>query len=130
MLNKKPKTRDKRIKNRKHILTKRKIISSFSELNPIYPSIIIFIGLITFSGAVIFLTSQFQPFIKNQRLKLLCTYQLGDKKSDFYKPAKIKLEKLSGDGEKFCKNFIFPKEKNKRRFQFLPIVRNIIFRLI
>ena len=130
MLNKKPKTRDKRIKNRKQILTKRKIISSFSELNPIYPSIIIFIGLITFSGAVIFLTSQFQPFIKNQRLKLLCTYQLGDKKSDFYKPAKIKLEKLTGDGEKFCKNFIFPKEKNKRRFQFFPIVRNIIFRLI
>ena len=130
MLNKQPKTRDKRIKNRKQILTKRKIISSFSELNPIYPSIIIFIGLITFSGAVIFLTSQFQPFIKNQRLKLLCTYQLGDKKSDFYKPAIIKLEKLTGDGEKFCKNFIFPKEKNKRRFQFFPIVRNILFRLI
>lgn len=130
MLNKKPKIRDKTTKNKKQIPTKRKTLNSFSELNLIYPSIIIFIGFITFSGAVIFLTRRFQPLLENQRLKLLCTYQLGDKKSDFYKPATIKLEKLTGDGEKFCKNFIFPKEKNKRRFKFLPIVRNFLFRLI
>ncbi len=130
MLNKKVKSIDKRSKNKKQSLTNRKLIRSFSYINPIYPSIIIFTGLITFSGAVIFLTRQFQPLIENQRLKLLCTYQLGDKKSNFYKPAKIKLEKLSGDGEKFCKNFIFPKEKNKKKFQFLPILRNILFRLI
>ena len=130
MLNKKPKTRDKTTKNKKQISTKRKTLNSFSELNLIYPSIIIFIGFITFSGAVIFLTRQFQPLLENQRLKLLCTYQLGDKKSDLYKPATIKLEKLTGDGEKFCKNFIFPKEKNMRRFKFLPIVKNFLFRLI
>ena len=130
MLNKKPKTRDKRIKNKKQTLTKRKTLSSFSELNLIYSSIIIFIGLLTFSGAVIFLARQFQPLLENQRLKLLCTYQLGDKQSAFYKPAKIKLEKLTGNGEEFCKNFIFPREKNKRRFQFLQIVRNVLFRLI
>ena len=63
-------------------------------------------------------------------MKLLYTYQLGDKKSDFYTPTIIKLEKLAGDGEEFCKNFIFPKEKNKKRFQFFPILRNILFRLI
>ncbi len=130
LLEKKVKTLDKRSKNKKQSLTNRQTIRSLSFINPIYPSIIIFTGLIIFSGTVIFLTKQFQPLIENQRLKLLCTYQLGDKKSNFYKPAKIKLEKLSGDGEKFCKNFIFPKEKNKKKFQFLPILRNIIFRLI
>ena len=130
MLNKKVKTIDKRSNNKKQSLTNRKLKRSFSYINPIYPSIIIFTGLITFSGAVIFLTRQFQPLIENQRLKLLCTYQLGDKKGKFYNPAKIKLEKLSGDGEKFCKNFIFPKEKDKRKFKSLPILRNILFRLI
>ena len=130
LLEKKVKTLDKRSKNKKQSLTNRQTIRSLSFINPIYPSIIIFTGLVIFSGTVIFLTKQFQPLIENQRLKLLCTYQLGDKKSNFYKPAKIKLEKLSGDGEKFCKNFIFPKEKNKKKFQFLPILRNIIFRLI
>ena len=118
MLNKKIKKIDKRNKNKKKSLTNRKLKRSFSYINPIYPSIIIFTGLITFSGAVIFLTRQFQPLIENQRLKLLCTYQLGDKKSKFYKPAKIKLEKLSEDGEKFCKNFIFPKEKDKKNINF------------
>ena len=130
LLEKKVKTLDKRSKNKKQSLTNRQTIRSLSFIKPIYPSIIIFTGLIIFSGTVIFLTKQFQPLIENQRLKLLCTYQLGDKKSNFYKPAKIKLEKLSGDGEKFCKNFIFPKEKNKKKFQFLPILRNILFRLI
>ncbi len=130
MLEKKVKTINKRSKNKKQTLNHRKTIRSFSHINPIYPSIIIFTGLITFSGAVIYLTRQFQPLIENQRFKLLCTYQLGDKKSNLYKPAKIKLEKLSGDGEKFCKNYIFPKEKDKRKFKFLPILKNILFRLI
>ena len=71
-----------------------------------------------------------QPFLKNERLKFLCTYQIGDKKNKSYKEAKIKLEKIVGDSDKFCKNFIFPKEKSKRRFRFIPIMKNIILRFI
>ena len=52
-----------------------------------------------------------QPFLKNERLKFLCTYQIGDKKNKSYKEAKIKLDKIVGDGDKFCRNFIFPKDK-------------------
>ena len=130
MLNKKPKTRDKTTKNKKQIPTKRKTLNSFSELNLIYPSIIIFIGFITFSGAVIFLTRQFQPLLENQRLKLLCTYQLGDKKSQSYKESKLELEKLVGDSDKYCKNFLLPKEKTKKGFKLFPIMRNILFRFI
>ena len=85
-----------------------------SQKNNIYPSIIIFLGFISLSLTIFLFTKQIQPFLKNERLKFLCTYQIGDKKIKSYKEAKIKLEKIVGDGYKFCKNFIFPKEKSKR----------------
>ena len=52
-----------------------------------------------------------QPFLKNERLNFLCTYQIGDKKNKSYKEAKIKLEKIIGDSEKFCKGLYFSKRK-------------------
>ena len=47
-------------------------------------------------------------------MKFLCTYQLGDKKSQSYKESKLELEKLVGDSDKYCKNFLLPKEKTKK----------------
>ena len=61
-------------------------------------------------------------------MKFLCTYQLGDKKSQSYKESKLELEKLVGDSDKYCKNFLLPKEK--KGFRLLPIMRNILFRFI
>ena len=63
-------------------------------------------------------------------MKFLCTYQLGDKKSQNYRDAKLELEKLVGDSDKYCKNFLLPKEKNKKGVGFFPIMKNIIFRFI
>ena len=79
---------------------------------------------------IFFLIRQLQPVIKNERLKFLCTYQLGNKKSQGYKDAKLELEKLLGDSDKYCNNFLLPKEKNKRGFRFFPLVRDIFFRFI
>ena len=104
--------------------------NSYIQKNYIYPSIIIFFGFLNLSLAIFLFTKQIQPFLKNERLKFLCTYQIGDKKNKSYKEAKIKLDKMVGDGDKFCKNFIFPKEKSKRRFRFIPIMKNIILRFI
>ncbi len=98
--------------------------------NYIYPSIIILFGFISLSLSIFLFTKQMQPFLKNERLKFLCTYQIGDEKNKSYKEAKIKLEKIVGNGDKFCKNFIFPKEKSKKRFRFIPIIKNIILRFI
>ena len=67
---------------------------------------------------------------RNERLKFLCTYQLGDKKSQSYKESKLELEKLVGDSDKYCKNFLLPKEKTKKGFKLFPIMRNILFRFI
>ena len=116
----------KYVKSRKVI--KRKISDSFSL--SIYSSIIIFAGFITLSSAIYLLTRQLQPVIKNERLKFLCTYQLGDKKSQSYKESKLELEKLLGDSDKYCKNFLLPKEKTKKGFRFFPTMRNILFRFI
>ena len=96
----------------------------------IYSSFIIFAGLISLSVTIFFLIRQLQPVIKNERLKFLCTYQLGNKKSQAYKDAKLELEKLLGDSDKYCTNFLLPKEKNKRGFRFFPLVRDIFFRFI
>ena len=96
----------------------------------IYSSFIIFAGLISLSVTIFFLIRQLQPVIKNERLKFLCTYQLGNKKSQGYKDAKLELEKLLGDSDKYCNNFLIPKEKNKRGFRFFPLVRDIFFRFI
>ena len=101
-----------------------------SQKNYIYPSIIIFSGLLILSLAIFIFIKQIQPFLKNERLKFLCTYQIGGKKNKSYEDAKIKLDKIVGDGDKFCKNFIFPKEKSKRGFRLIPIMKNIILRFI
>ena len=104
--------------------------NSFSFSTPIYSSIIIFAGFISLSFTILFLSNQLQPFVKNEKLKFLCTYQLGDKKSREYKDAKLKLEKITGDGDKFCKNFLLPQGKNNKRFRIFPIINNILFRFI
>ena len=51
-------------------------------------------------------------------------------KNKSYKDAKIKLDSIAGNGDKFCKNFIFPKEKSKRGFRFIPMMKNIILKVI
>ena len=100
------------------------------QKNYIYPSIILFFGFLSLSLAIFLFTKQIQPFLNNERLKFLCTYQIGDKKNKSYKEAKIKLDKIVGDGEKFCMNFIFPTEKSKKAFRFMPILKNVILRFI
>ena len=116
----------KYVKSRKVI--KRKISDSFSL--SVYSSIIIFAGFITLSSAIYLLTRQLQPVIKNERLKYLCTYQLGEKNIENFRDAKSKLEKLVGDSENYCKNFLLPKEKNKKRFRSFPIIKNIFLRFL
>ncbi len=103
---------------------------SYPQKNYIYPSIIIFLGFISLSFTIFLFTKQIQPFLKNERLKFLCTYQIGDKKNKSYQEAKIKLDKIVGEGDKFCKNFIFPKEKSRKGFKFIPIMKNIILKFI
>ena len=107
-----------------------KTYNPYLEKNYIYPSIIIFFGFLSLSLTIFLFTKQIQPFLNNERLKFLCTYQIRDKKNKSYKEAKIKLDKIVGDGDKFCKNFIFPKEKSKRAFRFIPIMKNIILKFI
>ena len=102
--------------------------NNYSFSSSIYSSILIFAGLISLSITIFFLVKQLQPLIKNERLKFLCTYQLGNKKSQRYKDAKLELEKLIGDSSKYCKNFLIPKEKN--RFGFFRTVGDILFRFI
>ena len=121
------KTQAKKIfypKSRK--IVKRKNIFSFSS--SVYSSIIILVGLISLSLTIFILIRQFQPIIKNEKLKFLCTYELGDKKNQNYRDAKVELEKLVGDSDKYCKNFLLPKEK--KGFRFFPIMKDILFRLI
>ena len=96
----------------------------------IFSSFIIFAGFISLSLTMFFIIRELQPVIKNERVKFLCTYQLGDKKSQSYKESKLKLEKLVGDSDKYCKNFLLPKEKSKKGFRLFPIMSNILFRFI
>ena len=107
---------------------KRKNSYSFSSY--INSSFIIFIGFISLSVTIFFLIKQIQPLIKNERLKYLCTYQLGDKKSQSYKDAKLELQKLIGDNNKYCKNILMPRERNKKGFIFFSIMKDVLFRLI
>ena len=120
-------TRKKVYSNSRKIV-KRKNNYSFSS--SIFSSFIIFSGFISLSLAIFFLIKQFQPVIRNERLKFLCTYQLGDKKSQSYKYSKLELEKLVGDNEKYCKNFPLPKEKSKKVFRLFSIMGDILFRFI
>ena len=127
-------TKGRKTSTRKKVYSKsRKILkreTNHSLSSSIYSSFIIFAGLISISVTIFFLIRQLQPVIKNERLKFLCTYQLGNKKSQGYKDAKLELEKLLGDSEKYCNNFLLPKEKNKRGLRFFPLVRDIFFRFI
>ncbi len=111
----------------------RKIVKSknnYSFSSSIFSSFVIFAGFISLSITIFFLIRQLQPIIKNERLKFLCTYQLGDKKTQRYKESKLELEKLVGDSDKYCKNFLLPKDKAKKGFRLFPIMRNILFRFI
>ena len=116
----------KKVHSKSRKIVKRKNNDSFSS--SIFPSIIIFTGFISLSLTIFFLTRQLQPVIRNERLKFLCTYQLGDKKSQSYKESKLELEKLVRDSDKYCKNFLLPKEK--KGFRLLPTLSNILFRFI
>ena len=120
--------RRKNVYSKSRKIVKRKNNDSFSS--SIFPSIIIFTGFISLSLTIFFLIRQLQPVIRNERLKFLCTYQLGDKKSQSYKESKLKLEKLVGDSDKYCKNFLLPKEKSKKGFRLFPNLSNILFRFI
>ena len=118
----------KKLYSKSRKIRKRKNSITFSS--SIFSSIIIFTGFISLSLTIFFLIRQLQPVIKNEKLKFLCTYQLGDKKSQNYRDAKLELEKLVGDSDKYCKNFLLPKEKNKKGVRFFPIMKNILFRFI
>ena len=110
------------------VVKSRKNTNYFSS--SVYSSIIILAGLLSLSFTIFLFSRQLRPIIKNERLKFLCTYQLGDKKSQKYKEANLKLKKLVGDSNKYCKNFLLPKEKNNRRFRIFPILKSILFRFI
>jgi hypothetical protein len=118
----------KKVHSKSRKIVKRKDNYSFSS--PIYSSFIIFAGFICLSLTIFFLIRQLQPIIRNERLKFLCTYQLGDKKNQSYKESKLELEKLVGDSDKYCNNFLLPKEKPKKSFRLFPIMKDIIFRFI
>ena len=123
----------KTLKRKKVYSKSRKIVkggNSYSFPASIYSSLIILVGFMSLSISIFFLIRQLQPLIKNEKLKFLCTYQLGDKKNQRYKDAKLELEKLVGDSNKYCKNFLLPKEKNKRGFRFFPLMKDIFFRFI
>jgi len=123
------KNKKKRIlkKNGRTIRKKNKITST-RLLKTVSPSIVILLGLMSLSFTIIFLIKEINPLIKNQRLKYLCTYELGNKKNVNYKKAKLKLNKIVGDDKKFCSNFIFPKSK-RSRFNIFPFLKDIFFRL-
>ena len=118
----------KKVPSKSRKIVKRKNNYSFSS--SIFSSFIIFAGFISLSLTMFFIIRELQPVIKNERVKFLCTYQLGDKKSQSYKESKLELEKLVGDSDKYCKNFLLPKEKSKKGFRLFPNLSNILFRFI
>ena len=118
----------KKVYSKSRKIVKRKNNYSFSS--SFFSSFIIFCGFISLSLTIFFLIRQFQPFIRNERLKFLCTYQLGDKKSQSYKDSKLEVEKLVGDNDKYCKNFLLPKEKSKKGFILFSIMKDILFTFI
>ena len=116
------------LKNGTRSVRKKNKIATFRSLKKFSPSIIILLGLLSLSFTIVFLIKEINPLIKNQRLKYLCTYELGNKKNINYKKAKLKLNKIVGDDNKFCSNFIFPKNK-RSRFNIFPFLKDIFFRL-
>ena len=117
------------LKNGTRSIRKKNKIATFRSLKKFSPSIIILLGLLSLSFTIVFLIKEINPLIKNQRLKYLCTYELGNKKNINYKKAKLKLNKIVGDDNKFCSNFIFPKNK-RSRFNIFPFLKDIFFRLV
>ena len=118
-------------KSEKNFSNSRKIIKTkngYSFSSSIYSSLIIFAGFMSLSFTIFFLINQLQPFIKNERLKFLCTYQLDNKKGQSYKASKMELKTLVGDSKKYCENFLIPKEK--KRFNPIPILKDVIFRVV
>ena len=113
-------------KSRKTVKSK----NNYSFSASTFSSFIIFAGFISLSLTIFFLIRQLQPVIRNERLKFLCTYQLGDKKSQSYKNSKLELEKIIGDSNKYCKNFLLPKENTSGGFRLFPMLRDILFRFI
>ena len=120
------KIQTKKVHSKSRKIVKRK--NNYSISSSIFSSFIIFAGFISLSLTIFFLIRQLQPMIRNERLKFLCTYELGDKKSQSYRESKLELEKLVGDSDKYCKNFLLPKEK--KGFRLFPIMKNILFRFI
>jgi len=118
----------KKVHSKSRKIVKRENNYPFSS--SIFSSFLIFAGFIILSLTIFFLIRQLHPVIRNEKLKFLCTYQLGDKKSQSYKESKLEIEKLVGDSNKYCKNFLLPKEKSKKGVGLLPIMRNILFRFI
>ena len=118
----------KKVDSKSRKIEKSKKNYSFSSST--FSSFIIFAGFISLSLSIFFLVRQLQPVIRNERLKFLCTYQLGDKRNQSYKKSKLELEKLVGESDKYCKNFLLPKEKSKKGFRLFPIMSNILFRFI
>ena len=119
-------SRRKKVYPKSRKIEKRK--NSYSFSSSIYSSIIILTGFIGLSLSIFFLTTQLKPLIKNERLKFLCTYQLGNKKSQLYIDSKLELEKLVGDSNKYCKNFLTP--QSKKKFGFFRFMGDILLRLI
>ena len=117
-----------RVRDNRSTLRKKNKITSNRSFKTFFPSIIILLGLLSLSFTIVFLIKEINPLIKNQRLKYLCTYELGNKKNINYKKAKLKLNKIVGDDNKFCSNFIFPKNK-RSRFNIFPFIKDIFFRL-
>ena len=104
--------------------------NSYSFPSSLYASFIILVGFMSLSLSIFFLIRQLQPAIKNEKLKFLCTYQLGDQKSQSYKESKLRLEKLVGDSDKYCKNFLMPRENKKRRLNPFPMIKDMFFKFI
>jgi len=121
-------TTRKKVHSKSRKIVKRENNYSYSFSSSIFSSFIIFTGFMSLSITIFFLVRQLQPVIRNERLKFLCTYQLGEKNSQSYKESKLELEKLIGDSDKYCKNFLLPKEK--KGFRLFPIMKNILFRFI
>ena len=116
----------KKLHSESRKIVKRKNNYSFSS--SIFSSFIIFAGFISLSLAIFFLIRQLQPVIRNEKLKFLCTYQLGEKKNQRYEDSKLELEMLVGESDNYCKNFLVPKEKSKKGFRLFPNMMNILFR--
>ncbi len=116
--------------SKKNLVSKKNSYYKTRQISQILPSLIIFSGFIALSFAIFILIKQINPVIKNERLKYLCTYELGNKKNKLYNKKTKKLKSLVGDSKKFCRDFIFPRDKRKSRINFFPLIKDILFRFI